>query len=62
MFRVLLSRLSQALLVMLAVTAVAFVIFRFVGDPVRSMAREDSTVAERAEMREALGLDRPIVV
>jgi peptide/nickel transport system permease protein len=62
MLRVLLSRLGQATLVMLAVTAVAFLMFRFVGDPVRSMAREDSTPQERAEMREALGLDRPVIM
>ncbi len=62
MLQVLLSRLGQAALVMLTVTAVAFLMFRFVGDPVRSMAREDSTPEERAAMRQELGLDRPIVV
>jgi peptide/nickel transport system permease protein len=62
MLRVLVSRLGQAALVMLAVTAVAFLMFRFVGDPVRSMAREDSTPQERAEMRGALGLDSPVIV
>ena len=34
---------------MLAVTAVAFLMFRFVGDPVAIMAREDATVAEKQE-------------
>jgi peptide/nickel transport system permease protein len=48
--------------VMLAVTAVAFVIFRFIGDPVNIMAREDATPAEKAAMRAELGLDQPIVV
>ncbi len=62
MIGVILSRLGQALLVMLAVTAVAFLMFRFVGDPVQIMAREDATVAEKAQLREALGLDQPIVV
>ncbi|MGL4240650.1 MAG: ABC transporter permease, partial [Beijerinckiaceae bacterium] len=62
MLRLLLSRLAQALLVMLAVSAVAFLMFRYVGDPVRSMSREDSTVEERAELRASLGLDRPVVV
>jgi peptide/nickel transport system permease protein len=62
MIGVVLSRLGQALLVMLAVTAVAFLMFRFVGDPVQIMAREDATVAEKAELRQALGLDQPIVV
>jgi peptide/nickel transport system permease protein len=62
MIAVILSRIGQAVLVMLAVTAVAFLMFRFVGDPVSIMAREDATVAEKEQMRQALGLDRPIVV
>jgi peptide/nickel transport system permease protein len=62
MLRVLGSRLMQAALVMLVVTAVAFVMFRYVGDPVSIMAREDATQAEKAEMRVALGLDQPVVI
>jgi peptide/nickel transport system permease protein len=62
MIAVILSRIGQAVLVMLAVTAVAFLMFRFVGDPVSIMAREDATVAEKDQMRQALGLDRPLVV
>ena len=58
---ILAARLAQAALVMFAVTAVAFAMFRFVGDPVRAMAREDSTPQERAELAEALGLDRPAI-
>jgi peptide/nickel transport system permease protein len=62
MITVILTRLGQAVLVMLAVTAVAFLMFRFVGDPVSIMAREDATVAEKEELRRALGLDQPIIV
>jgi peptide/nickel transport system permease protein len=62
MLRVLLSRVGQMLLVMAAVTAVAFVIFRYVGDPVLIMSREDATTAEKAELRQQLGLDQPVVV
>src|SRR6478752_4253965 len=51
----------QALLVMLAVTAIAFVMFRYVGDPVAMMSREDATPAEKAELRSSLGLDRPVI-
>ena len=47
---------------MLAVTAVAFLMFRYVGDPVRAMAREDSSVEERQELARALGLDQPVAV
>jgi peptide/nickel transport system permease protein len=60
--RLLLSRLAQAVLVMLTVTAVAFVMFRFAGDPVQIMSREDATPQERAELRVALGLDQPVPV
>jgi peptide/nickel transport system permease protein len=56
------SRLVQALLVMLAVTAIAFVMFRYVGDPVAMMTREDASPAEKAELRRSLGLDRPVLV
>ncbi|CAA9344059.1 MAG: ABC transporter, permease protein 1 (cluster 5, nickel/peptides/opines) [uncultured Microvirga sp.] len=62
MTRAILDRLWQAALVMLAVTAVAFVMFRYVGDPVSIMSREDATPAEKAELRVALGLDQPAVV
>lgn len=62
MARVLLARLIQAGLVTLAVTAIAFAMFRFVGDPVRSMAREEASVEELAELRTRLGLDAPVWV
>ena len=62
MFAALASRLTQAVLVMLVVTACAFLMFRFVGDPVRVMAREDATPQEKAELAKTLGLDQPIIV
>jgi peptide/nickel transport system permease protein len=62
MARLLLSRLFQVVLVMTAVTAVAFIIFRYVGDPVSIMSREDATVTEKAELRTTLGLDAPVIV
>jgi peptide/nickel transport system permease protein len=62
MLRILLSRLAQMLMVMAAVTAVAFVIFRYIGDPVLIMSREDATPAEKMELRQQLGLDQPVVV
>jgi peptide/nickel transport system permease protein len=58
MLGLLASRLLQAVLVMLTVTAVAFVMFRYAGDPVQIMAREDATPQEREELRVALGLDQ----
>ena len=58
----LLLRLGQALLVMFAVTGIAFLMFRFVGDPVAIMAREGASQAEKAELRHSLGLDQPVIV
>ena len=62
MIRVILERLGQAVLVLLAVSALSFSMFRFVGDPVATLSRENATVQEKAELREALGLDQPILV
>jgi peptide/nickel transport system permease protein len=62
MLRALAARLGQAALVVLAVTAIAFAMFRFVGDPVTAMSRENATPAEKAELRASLGLDQPVVV
>jgi peptide/nickel transport system permease protein len=62
MLKVLLSRIGQAALVMLVVSAVSFVMFRFVGDPVATMSRENATVEEKAELRRSLGLDQPVIV
>ena len=62
MIRIILERLGQAVLVLLAVSAVSFAMFRFVGDPVATLSRENATVQEKAELRVALGLDRPILV
>lgn len=56
------TRLAQAAMVMLAVTAIAFVMFRFAGDPVQMMSREDASAEEKAELRKSLGLDQPVIV
>lgn len=58
----LIRRLGQAALVIFVIGLLSFVMFRFVGDPVQSMSREDATVEERAELRERLGLDDPVTV
>ena len=62
MLRIMLSRLMQALLVMVAVTAIAFLMYRYVGDPVQVMSREEATQQEKDELREALGLNQPVLV
>ncbi len=58
----LLRRLGQALLVLIAVSAVAFLMFRYVGDPIAGMTREDASVAEREALRDSLGLNDPALV
>jgi peptide/nickel transport system permease protein len=55
-------RLLEALLVMLAVALLAFVLFRYVGDPVSQMVGQDTTLEDRLRLRQALGLDDPVLV
>jgi peptide/nickel transport system permease protein len=57
-----LRRAIQAVGVMIAVGIIAFSMFRFAGDPVNQMVAIDTSAAERAEIRQSLGLDDPIVV
>ena len=47
----LVRRIVQSVFVMLAVALIAFMMFRFMGDPVNSMVSENATVAEREEVR-----------
>lgn len=51
-------RLLQAVLVMLAVSLLAFVLFRYIGDPVTIMLGQDATEQDRIDLRASLGLDR----
>ncbi|PJK30894.1 ABC transporter permease [Minwuia thermotolerans] len=55
-------RLIQAMIVMLVVALIGFTMFRFVGDPVAQMVGQDTSLAERAELREKLGLNDPVPV
>jgi peptide/nickel transport system permease protein len=62
MLAFILRRLFQAVLVMLAVGAVAFSLFNYVGDPVNLMLGQDATPEQREDLRRDLGLDRPAYV
>jgi peptide/nickel transport system permease protein len=62
MLAFILRRLFQAVLVMLAVAAVAFSLFNYVGDPVNLMLGQDATPEQREELRRDLGLDQPTYV
>ena len=57
MLAFLIKRIGNAILVMLTVAFFAFLIFRFLGDPVEMMMNESATQVERNELRTRLGLD-----
>ena len=56
------QRFGQAVVVMLVVTALSFVMFRFLGDPLVAILGVESTEAQRQALRAELGLDRPFVL
>jgi peptide/nickel transport system permease protein len=47
---------------MVTVAFIAFMLFQFVGDPVSQILGQDATAEQVAEVRAALGLDRPVWV
>lgn len=55
-------RLFQAVLVMLTVSLLAFILFRYIGDPVTAMLGQDATDADRIALRASLGLDQSALV
>ena len=57
-----LRRFLQGMLVMLVVGFIAFGLFNFVGDPVSLMLPPEATSADRDQMRQILGLDKPFYV
>jgi peptide/nickel transport system permease protein len=57
-----LRRLFEALIVMVTVALLAFVLFRFVGDPVNQMVGQDTSLEDRERLRQELGLNDPLVV
>src|SRR3979409_24606 len=57
-----LCRAIQAVGVLIAVGVIAFSMFRFAGDPVNQMVAIDTSAAERAAIRQSLGLDDPVAV
>jgi peptide/nickel transport system permease protein len=57
-----LRRALQAVGVMLTVGVLAFAMFRFAGDPVNQMVPADASAALRAQIRQSLGLDDPVVL
>lgn len=62
MLAFIIRRLLQSVLVMLAVGLIAFGLFRYVGDPINNMVGQDTTLEQREELRERLGLNDPFFV
>ncbi|MGV8938729.1 MAG: ABC transporter permease [Allorhizobium sp.] len=58
----LIKRVANAILVMLTVAFLAFLIFRFLGDPVEMMMNESATQVEHDELRARLGLNDGFLV
>ncbi len=56
------KRMIQSVLVMIAVGLITFALLRFVGDPISNMVGQDTSTAEREELKEALGLNDPFVI
>ena len=52
MLAFILRRLAQSIAVLLAVGLVAFSLFRYVGDPINAMVGQDTSMEERAAMRD----------
>ncbi|MGI6247533.1 MAG: ABC transporter permease [Pseudochelatococcus sp.] len=62
MLSFIIRRLAQSVVVMLVVAFVAFVVFRYVGDPLESLATQETRLEDREIMRERLGLNAPAYV
>jgi peptide/nickel transport system permease protein len=62
MLRFLSVRLWNGLLVMVGVSFVSFLLFNYIGDPVNNLVGETATIEQKQQMRNALGLDQPMLV
>ena len=55
-------RLIQGFIVLLVASMICFVIFRYMGDPVVTLAGRYATFQEMEEVRQNFGLDKPIYI
>ncbi len=62
MFAFLVRRFAQAIVFMLTVGLIAFSLFNYVGDPINNLVGQDTSQADRAALREQLGLNDPFFV
>ncbi len=59
MFTYITRRLIQGVIVLLAVSFLCFMIFRYMGDPILTLAGRYATQQEQEQVRQAFGLDKP---
>lgn len=62
MLSFILRRILQASFVLLVISFVSFLVQSHLGDPVQQMVSQGASLQERAQIREALGLDQPLLV
>lgn len=62
MQRYVLKRVLQSLLTLLVLSVIIFIVCRLTGDPVMLMLPDDASYEDVAQLRTALGLDRPLPV
>ncbi len=55
-------RVFQSIVVLLIVGLIAFLMFRYVGDPIESLLGQERTVEDIENLRERLGLNDPFIV
>jgi peptide/nickel transport system permease protein len=60
MIALVIRRFFQSIVVMLVVALLAFTLFRYVGDPVAMMVGQETSLEERAALRDQLGLNDPV--
>ncbi|RJL06641.1 ABC transporter permease [Paracoccus aestuarii] len=61
MLAFIIRRLAQSVLVMLFVALIAFIVFRYVGDPIASMVGVETRLEDQEIMRDRLGLNDPVI-
>ena len=59
MTRNILVRVAQAVLALLFLTSLVFLLVRVTGDPASFLTGPSANAADRARVRQELGLDRP---
>ncbi len=62
MLSFILKRIGQSILVLLVTGAIAFSMFRFVGDPIDNMLGQERTMEDIERLRAQLGLDQSVFV